>query len=181
MLVATEAWAAQHGSAEDRAQHAGIEAARPRVTAWSERLAASPVPPSIDHDDLHARNVLVKSRDDLDSARFYDWGDSVVAHPFTSLLIALRSMQDRLRVGPDDVALIRMRDAYLEVFDGSGSRADLVETVEIACHTGKIARAVVWNRALGAMAPDEAGDFAGAPLYWLSQVLERSPLGDLDS
>jgi hypothetical protein len=168
-----------HGDAEQRALHAGIVAARPIVRGWAERLAASPVPSSIDHDDLHPRNVLVQSASAIDTARFYDWGDSVVAHPFTSALVALRAIRAELGVEASDPALLRLRDAYLEPFGRLGSRRELVETLEAACHTGKVVRALVWQRAIGTMPPEEAGAFADAPLYWLGQVLNPSWLGEL--
>ena len=53
------------------------------VRGWCERLAASPLPPSLDHNDLHERNVLVGEDGGV---RYYDWGDSVVAHPFAAML-----------------------------------------------------------------------------------------------
>ncbi len=56
-----------------------VAAMRPTYRGWCERLAASPVPASIDHNDLHAWNILA-------GERFYDWGDAVVAHPFASML-----------------------------------------------------------------------------------------------
>lgn len=179
-VAITGEFVATHGANEDRARHARIAAARPVVTMWAERLSASPVPPSIDHDDLHDRNVLVRSADALDTARIFDWGDSVVAHPFTSALVALRSVQALLRVGTDDPAMVRLRDAYLEPFGDLASPTELVETLETACHAGKIVRALVWHRAIGTMPPEGAKDFAGAPLYWLGEVLDPSWLGGLE-
>lgn len=178
-VAITGAYVATHGDGEQRALHGRIAAAWPLVTTWAERLSASPVPPSIDHDDLHDRNVLVRSADALDTARIFDWGDSVVAHPFTSALMALRAMRATLRIGPDDPALLQLRDAYLEPFGDLAPARELVETLETACHAGKIVRALVWHRAIGTMPADEAGAHADAPLSWLGQVLEPSWLGDL--
>ena len=59
--------------------HARVEAMRDTYRRWCERLDASTVPASIDHNDLHPWNIL-------DGDRFYDWGDAVVAHPFASML-----------------------------------------------------------------------------------------------
>ena len=56
-----------------------LAALRPAVAEWCERLVASPVPASIDHNDFHGFNILA-------GERFYDWGDAVVAHPFASML-----------------------------------------------------------------------------------------------
>ena len=63
-----------------------IAAMEATVRGWCERLAASPLPPSLDHNDLHPRNVLV---DDDGGIRYYDWGDSVIAHPFAAMLVPL--------------------------------------------------------------------------------------------
>jgi len=169
----------RHGTDDDRRTLARIEAAREAFAATCDRLAASPVPPSLDHNDLHPRNVLVRDAGGIDGARFFDWGDSVVAHPFASMLVPLRSMQVELGVRPDDPALLTIRDAYLEVFGDLGSRETLVEELELACHVGKVARSLVWHRAL-ALLGDEGHDFASAPFEWLSEVLAESYLGSLD-
>ena len=54
------------------------------------------------------------------------------------------------RAGFDDPRFLRARDAYLEVFADLAPRAELVETLELACHVAKIARALTWDRALRA-------------------------------
>ena len=163
----------------DAAAIDAVVALRPEFLTWCDRLAASPVPASLDHNDLHPRNVLVKDAGAIDGARFFDWGDSVVAHPFASLLVPLRYMQAVLGVAVDDPALLTIRDAYLEVYGDLGSPATLVEELELACHVGKVARALVWHRAL-AMQGDEPTEFASAPFEWLAEVLVESYLGSLD-
>ena len=57
----------------------------------------------VDHNDLHDRNVLPAGANG--QFRYYDWGDSVVAHPFASMLLPL-SLQP-------PSAGDRVRDAYL--------------------------------------------------------------------
>jgi len=143
------------------------------VREWCERLAASPLPASLDHNDLHGQNVLV---DAAGGIRYYDWGDSVVAHPFAAVLVPL----GQVRRGSGGVQLARARDAYLEVFSDRGPRAELAETLEVACHVAKIARALTWHRAL--QAAREQGeavdpDWATAPLETLAMVLDESYLG----
>jgi hypothetical protein len=75
--------------------------------------------------------------------RFYDWGDAVVAHPFTSLIVALDTVPE------GDVAALRT--AYLAEF---GDPAELAPVSELACRVGQVARALVWQRALGDAAHD---------------------------
>jgi hypothetical protein len=146
--------------AEHPDDHAAIDevvALRPEFLTWCERLAASPVPPSLDHNDLHPANVFAHG------TRFFDWGDAVVAHPFASLLVALGVLRDL-----DDAALHRLRDAYLEPFTDLAPRAELVAEVELACRVAKPARALVWERALAA----GDGAFRRAPLDTLLAVRE---------
>lgn len=140
---------------------------RAEFTAWCERLAESAVPASVDHNDLHPWNVfMVDGR-----ATFYDWGDGVVAHPFASMLLALGIVHHRLRVPVDDPAIVRPRDAYLEVFDDLAPRSELVVELELACWVGKAARVLTWARALRLAEHDEAGEFASAPLDCLAGLL----------
>ncbi|WP_018687072.1 phosphotransferase [Actinokineospora enzanensis] len=117
-----------------------IEAMADSVAEWSTRLAASPIPVSIDHNDLHVGNLLP-------GGRCYDWGDSVVAHPFASLLVPLRQHGEQVIA------------AYLEPFTHLARLPELRADLELACRLGKIARALVFHRAIAA-AP---GVLADAP------------------
>ncbi|MCT2582876.1 aminoglycoside phosphotransferase family protein [Actinophytocola gossypii] len=149
--------------AESPDDHAAIDevvASRPEFVSWCDRLAASPVPSSLDHNDLHPANVFA------DGTRFYDWGDAVVAHPFASMLVALGV--PRLVHDLDDAAVHRLRDAYLEPFTDLAPRAELVAEVELACRVAKPARTLVWDRALAA----GDGGFRRAPLDTLLALRE---------
>jgi hypothetical protein len=134
------------------------------------RLAASPVPASLDHNDLHPWNVFL----DGGRARFYDWGDAVVSHPFASMLVALAVVRAHLSVGPDDPAVTRSRDAYLEVWSDLAPHAELVADLELACWVGKVARTLVWDRALRLQGHDQAGEFADAPYENLAALAATS-------
>jgi hypothetical protein len=140
-----------------------LAALGPQVGEWAERLAAAPPAPSLDHNDLHSWNVL--RGDGPGRYRFYDWGDSVVAHPFAAMLLPLSMEHAR-----EDGDVERLRDAYLAGWDGVAPHADLVETLELACHAAKIARALTWVRAT--QAPDAEEEWRQAPLETLSSLLD---------
>jgi hypothetical protein len=145
-----------------------VAAMRDTVARWCERLAGSPVPPSLDHNDLHPWNVL-------GGARFYDWGDSVVAHPFAAMLVPLGFVQ---RDG--EAHLARAREGYLAVFADLAPHDELVETLELACRVAKIARALIWERALRsarAQGEEIEARFAMAPAETLASILDESYLG----
>jgi hypothetical protein len=168
-LRSAERYAANngHGATFDR-----LVAARGPFAADCARLALAPGAPSLDHNDLHAWNIF-------SGPRFYDWGDSAIAHPFTTMLVTLRSVRHQLGITTgDDRRLIRLRDAYLEVFTDLAPRAELVETLELACRVGKVIRSVVWDRTVAVMSDDEAGDYASAPFEWLATILQDAYLGD---
>lgn len=144
-----------------------VRAMRPRYVEWCARLSASPVPASIDHNDLHPWNVFA----DGARARFYDWGDAVVAHPFASMLVTVAVVRRHLSVGPDDPAVRRIRDVYLEVWSDLMPHRELVAELELACWVGKVARALTWDRALHAQGHDQAREFVDAPRQHLTALL----------
>jgi RimJ/RimL family protein N-acetyltransferase len=139
-------------------------------------MRAAAMPASIGHNDLHFWNVFVAVEPGTGAVgrvRLYDWGDSVVAHPFASMLLGLGMLHLQLGVGADDPAVMRPRDAYLEVFGDLASPAELVE-LELACRVAKGARALSWDRALRMRGAEEAGEFADAPLQALRSLLSDS-------
>ena len=166
------------GRAADRSIHRQVAAMGETVTSWCERLATSSVPPSLDHNDLHPWNILGDGGGD--GVRFYDWGDSVVAHPFAAMLVPLGFVQRLLGVGLDDPRFADARDAYLDVFRPVAPGEDLVATLELACCVAKIARVLTWDRAVRA-ARDEGQEveesWRSAPMETLASLLDDSYLG----
>lgn len=145
----------------------------PQVSATAEYLSASDVRLTLQHDDLHPWNVFVT--DPGERARFFDWGDSVVAHPFATMLNLTRMVREMLGTGADDPRITRIRDAYLEPF--GGPPASRVGELESACRVGGVSRALAWTRVLDALGPAGAAEYRIAPLRWLSYLLVRDPYG----
>ena len=170
-LDAVEAYVRHRGGPADRTTYDRVTKVRETVVGWCKRLAASPVQASLEHNDLHPYNILVA---DDGQARFYDWGDSVVAHPFASMGLGLGFIRNQVETSELD----RLRDAYLEVFSDLGPRPELVETLELACRVGKVARALTWQRAIGALGWDEVDDdWARGPIESMDSLLDASYLG----
>jgi aminoglycoside phosphotransferase (APT) family kinase protein len=163
----------RHGSAEDRETLARVEGLRETYASWCERLALAPVPASLDHNDLHPWNILIGTDG---RATFYDFGDGVVAHPFSSMLLGLGWFPLRLGIEPEEPAFVHARDAYLEVFSDLASHAELVDTLELACRVGKVARALTWERAIRELA-EEGAEHADAPFETMESLLDHSYLG----
>lgn len=178
-LAATRAYARRDGAdSADAARHAGVAALRPRVAAWSEQLAAAPGDATLDHNDLHGENVLV----DGPVPRFYDFGDAVVAHPFASALIPITFARDHVLgdgTADDDPRLLALRDAFLQPHaDALGATVDeLVPTLELACRLAKIARTLIWQRAIDGFGNETPERRAAAPLATLTSLLDDAPYG----
>lgn len=105
----------------------------PRFEELCRELIARDIPVSIQHDDLHLANVY----QDGDRLRVLDWGDASISHPFASLVVTFRFLDEINHLPPGDPWFIRLRDAYLEPW-GSG----LVETFALAQRTGIFAHAI---------------------------------------
>jgi Phosphotransferase enzyme family len=172
-LEAGKRYAQTSNDRADRESLERIEAFRGTYAKWCGELESRPGGASLDHNDLHPWNVL-GSPDAEGGIRFYDWGDSVVAHPFASALVPL-GMAARWARG----AVEALRDAYLGPFSGLGAHRELVETLELACRVAKVARALTWERALSSGdATSSDRDFTRAPLESLESILDESYLGN---
>ena len=56
--------------------------------------------------------------------RLLDWGDSSISHPFVSLVVTFRFLEEINKLSPSDPWFARLRDAYLEPW-GSGLDGDV--------------------------------------------------------
>jgi hypothetical protein len=118
-----------------------------RVAELCDELAAHGVPETIQHDDLHHANLYA----DGSRLRVLDWGDASISHPFASLVVTFRFLEERSGLMPGDSWFARLRDAYLEPW-GPG---DLRDAFALAVRVGTLARAIAYVRQRAALAPDE--------------------------
>jgi Phosphotransferase enzyme family len=122
----------------------------PRLAFLCDELAAYGVPETVQHDDLHHANLY----DDGSLLRVLDWGDASVSHPFASLVVTFRFLEERTGLAPGDPWFTRLRDAYLEPWGG-----DLREAFALAIHVGAFARATAYVRQRAAMPTAERRQF----------------------
>lgn len=118
----------------------------PRFAELCDVLCAREVPETVQHDDLHAANVYAHG----DRLRLLDWGDASISHPFASLVVTFRFLEEINGLAPADPWFARLRDAYLEPW-GSG----LAGAFALAVRVGSFAHAIAWARQRDAL-PDQA-------------------------
>lgn len=141
-----------------------------RVAEMCDRLAASAVPVSLQHDDLHAGAVFCGA-DGLGAPAFFDWGDAMLSHPFGTLLVTRRVLAMTLEVAESDLAVERLTDAYLEqwsdVAPATELRAELTDVLQLA----RIGRAWSWARAMTGAGPEAVREWEDPVAAWLAELL----------
>ena len=143
------------------AEAARLRAYTPRFVELCGELAAYALPAAIQHDDLHHKNAFV----DGESLRIIDWGDASRSHPFVSLVVTFRFLEERNRLAPGHPWFARLRDAYLEPWGGGLSAA-----FDLAQRIGRFAHAFGWA-ALRLLLPEDARAAYDAPF---AVVLRRA-------
>jgi hypothetical protein len=112
----------------------------PRFAELCIELAAHAVPETVQHDDLHMNNVYARG----ERLRLLDWGDASISHPFASLVVTFRFLEEFNKLPPGDPWFARLRDAYLEPW---GSR--LAGAFALAMRVGSFARTFACGRQRG--------------------------------
>lgn len=103
----------------------------PRFAELCDDLAARGIPDTIQHDDLHMTNVY----ESAGRLRVLDWGDSSIAHPFASLVVTFRILEERAGLAAGDPWYKRLRDAYLEPWGNGLTDASIMRSASARSHT----------------------------------------------
>jgi Phosphotransferase enzyme family len=122
----------------------------PRFAEQCAELASYGVPAAIQHDDLHHRNAYL----DGEAIRIIDWGDASRSHPFASLVVTFRFLEERNGLAPADPPFAMLRDAYLEPW-GTGLR----DAFDLAQQLGRFAHAFGWIALRRLLAEDDRPTF----------------------
>lgn len=132
-------------SFETYAQLCGAQA---QVAEAVDEVESAGIKISIQHDDLHDGNVLI--RDGVEPGfSIIDWGDAYLGHPFGTLLVTLNRIANRLGIdtATEPPELASLVDAYLEPFTGPGrTLADLRAILPPVLLLARIGRAESWRR-----------------------------------
>ncbi|MCU7730417.1 aminoglycoside phosphotransferase family protein [Actinoplanes sp. KI2] len=150
------------------ARRAAVDRVAPDVTDWCAELSADGISATLQHDDLTDANVFPAP----DGFRFFDWGDSSVAHPFGSLLVAIGFAAHLLGLEPGAPDLDRLRDAYLEPWSDLAPLPDLRRAAALACRVTRVSKALAWQRALADPAVPVDPGFRTAVADWLAELAE---------
>jgi hypothetical protein len=143
---------------------ARLLAFRPRFGELCVELAAHGIQETIQHDDLHMNNVYAKG----ERLRVLDWGDSSIAHPFASLVVTFRFLEEVTGLPSSDRWYTRLRDAYLEPWGPA-----LHDAFALAMRVGAFAHTFGWARQRDHLPKDARPEFD----RWFAVVLRRALAG----
>jgi hypothetical protein len=127
----------QHDLPLERDEIRRLREFAPRFAALCGELAAHDLPETVQHDDLHMANLYIQG----ERLRLLDWGDASMSHPFASLVVTFRFLEEITELPPGDPWFVRLRDAYLEPW-GSG----LAGAFALAIRVGTFAHTIAWAR-----------------------------------
>ncbi|MET0523775.1 MAG: aminoglycoside phosphotransferase family protein, partial [Nocardioides sp.] len=145
-----------------------MSAALPQFDAWCAELAASGIPTTVNHDDLHSSNVCVGAN----GTRIIDWGDAGLSHPFATMLATLNSIAWHAEVERDDPRVARVRDAYLEVFTDIADLPTLRHWVSLARRVGTLGKARSYVNAFEGEPLSAQAEMEWPARGWLLEMLD---------
>jgi hypothetical protein len=142
---------------------------RPALLRAADRLGGFGLPETVQHDDLHDRNVLRKG----DSLYIHDWGDACISHPFLGLRESLISVAARLGVSyvDDPPGLRPYREAYLAPWTRYAPLAALTEAEVLARPLSLLSRVLSWELAVANAGATERETTADYPIGLLRELL----------
>ena len=167
VLEDVDALCIEHEDGLSTDEYKRLQARAPRFRRLCQRLAAYGIPETLHHDDFHDGNVFVRE----DRYTFTDWGESCLAHPFFSLVVALRSIAYSLDLASTDPALQQLRDAYLTAWTRYASWADLQAAFALADRVGMVNRALTWYLVVSQLDEPYHSEQADAVPGWLHEFL----------
>jgi hypothetical protein len=118
-----------------------LERALPEVQRACDDLASLGIADTVQHDDLHQGNLLVRDG----RAVVFDWGDACVSHPFLTLAVTLRFAASLTGLAPDDDRILTLREAYLEPWRDRAGAEELRAGAGIARRLGELSRTLTWH------------------------------------
>jgi hypothetical protein len=145
----------------DDERRALLMSARPQITEALRGLAALGIDDTLQHDDLHHHNVLVRDGRMV----IFDWGDSCVSHPFLTLAVTMRFAAQKTGHSEDAPEIVALRDAYLEPWSDRASTRELRDAAELGRRIGQVSRTLSFYavaRAYPGVIDSYPGGFAGS-------------------
>lgn len=139
----------------------------PEFARMCEKLTSFGIPESIHHDDFHDGNIFVQGNGKI---ILTDWGESAITHPFFTLVVIMRSVDNSLGMdfSPESE---QVRDMYLEYWTSYAPIDELRSIVNLTQRIGYVNRALTWKLSLDEMPAEIKSEYAIAVPSYLKDFI----------
>jgi hypothetical protein len=150
-------------------EYSRLKKSVPDFVRMCEKLASYRIPETIHHDDFHDANIFVRDGKII----FTDWGESAVTHPFFTLVVMMRGIDNSMGVdfSPESE---QVRDMYLGHWTSYASLEELRSIVKLAQSIGYVNRALTWKLTLDNMPEELKPQYAIAVPSYLKDFINDS-------
>ncbi len=100
----------------------------PRVTELCQHLAQYSIPETIEHSDFHENNIVYQAQ----HLTIIDWGESVISHPFFSLISFLMNMTRPHQIKEQNKIYTILQDTYLRYWHAFEPQERLLDAFALA-------------------------------------------------
>ena len=147
-------------------EYARLKNCGPEFAQMCEALASFGIPETIHHDDFHDGNIFVREGRII----FTDWGESAITHPFFTLVVMMRGVDNSMEVdfSPESE---QVRDMYLEYWTSYASMDELKSVVKLAQRIGYVNRALTWKMSIEDMPEGLRAEYAIAVPSYLKDFI----------
>jgi hypothetical protein len=107
---------------------------------------------------------------------FIDWAEASISHPFSGLVNTLRVFAYRAGLDDDAPEVLRIRDAYLELWTSYATADELRELFDRAFVVGALARAATWERILLPVPREDRAEYVENIAAWREVAARLQPV-----
>jgi hypothetical protein len=150
-------------------EYARVKESIPEFERMCERLASFGIPETIHHDDFHDANIFLQNGRII----FTDWGESAISHPFFTLVVMMRSVDNSFEMDFCPEADL-VRDMYLEQWTSYAPLAELQSVVKLAQRIGYVNRALTWKMSINLMSDELKSQYAIAVPAYLKDYINAT-------
>ncbi|MEP7134192.1 MAG: phosphotransferase [Chloroflexota bacterium] len=147
-------------------EYSRLKKSVPEFTALCEKLASYGIPETLHHDDFHDANIFIKDEQVI----FTDWGESAVTHPFFTLVVMMRSVDNSFGMDFSPQA-DQVRDMYLEHWASYAPLEQLRSIVQLAQRIGYVNRALTWKMSIEQLPESLKSEYAIAVPSYLKDFI----------
>ena len=150
-------------------EYARLKASAPEFEGMCEKLASFGIPETLHHDDFHDNNIFIQDG----NITFTDWGESAVTHPFFTLVVLMRGIDNSIGLDYSQESE-QVRDMYLQYWTSYAPIDELKSIVKLAQRIGYVNRALSWKMTLDDLPEELKSEYAIAVPEYLKDFIHTA-------